>query len=51
MPSFYGKGLIKWGPSTVKWLVKTINMVAKEFSDPEILVEVVFGRDKLTKKT
>lgn len=50
VPSFSDKGLIKWRPDTFKWIVKTINMVTKEFSDPEILVEVVFGRDKLTRK-
>jgi len=43
------KGMLKWTPATLKWIVRAIGAVTKEFSKPEMLVEVVFGRDKITR--
>lgn len=43
------KGMLKWTPNTLKWIIRTINTLAKEFSNPEMLTEVVFGRDNITR--
>jgi len=49
-PSLTEGGMLKWRPSTLKWLVRAFNTVAREFTNPEMLTEVVFGRDKYTKR-
>jgi len=45
-----GKGLLKITPSTLKWIVRSLYAVARDFTNPDMLVEVVFGRDDPTQK-
>ncbi len=47
-PKISGKGTIKIRPSTIKWFIRSINAIAREFTNPDTLVEVVFGRDDPT---
>lgn len=49
-PKITDKGTIKIRPGTIMWYFKSINSILREFSNPDTLVEVVFGRDEPTDK-
>ncbi len=47
-PTLSEKGSVKIRLNTVKWFVRSVFSIMREFSTPETLVELVFGRDNYT---
>jgi len=47
-PTLSARGAVKIRPGTVKWFVGSVLSIMREFSTPETLTELVFGRDEYT---
>lgn len=49
-PKLTESGTFKIRPATIAWFIRSLSAILREFSNPETLVEVVFGRDEPTGK-